>query len=492
MPRAIFAVALFVCLTLGLPCHAAQNPSAAEARAALAQATTFIRSISAEGGYLWWYAQDLKERAGETKATETQIWVQPPGTPTVGGVLLRAYEVTKDKRYLDAAQAAASALARGQLESGGWDYLIDFDPQQFAKWYHRTDKGRLAEAETAKRRNITTLDDNTSQSALRFLMAVADASPPPENAAETARLAQIRKAVEYGLQGLIEAQYPNGAWPQRHAGEVYSAGTHPSVAARIPVEWPRTHPNEKYSGAYTFNDGTIRDCILTLLEAHRRYGKPEYLEAARKGGDFIIRAQLPAPQPAWAQQYNFQMEPIWARKFEPPSISGNESVGVIRTLIEIYLATGDEKYLAPIPVAAEWFERSEIAPGKWARFYELGTNKPLYFTRDYQLVYTDDDLPTHYSFQGNFGIKSTLALYNKVRAQGREAYLESQKPQALSEKQRLEKQNALAPGVRKIIDSLDEQGRWLKNGRIETGEFVKNVGALCDYLELTPAETTPN
>src|SRR5688572_5231579 len=65
-----------------------------EARAALERATTFFQSISTRGGYLWRYSEDLKERAGETKATDTQIWVQPPGTPSVGMAFLRAYERT--------------------------------------------------------------------------------------------------------------------------------------------------------------------------------------------------------------------------------------------------------------------------------------------------------------------------------------------------------------------------------------------------------------
>ena len=37
--------------------------------------------------------------------------------------------------------------------------------------------------------------------------------------------------------------------------------------------------------------------------------------------------------------------------------------------------------------------------GQFARFYELKTNKPLYFTKDYKLTYDDGDVPTHYSFK---------------------------------------------------------------------------------------------
>ncbi|MCS6861261.1 MAG: pectate lyase, partial [Abditibacteriales bacterium] len=287
-----------------------------QARAALERATAFFRSIATNGGYLWWYSEDLKERAGEGKATETQIWVQPPGTPSVGMAFLRAYEVTKDPRYLDAAKAAADALAWGQLASGGWTYSIDFDPQGSQRYYRRADKGKLTEQQIARRRNVTTFDDDTTQSALRFLLAVVDAS----QGANEARDARIREALDYGLQGLLRAQYPNGAFPQGYDGKPRNPADFPVKRAQIPPSWSRTPTGGDYWLYYTFNDNTHRDCLLTLLDAYRRTGQREYLEAAKKGGDFILLAQLPTPQAAWAQQYNFNMEPTWARRFEPPAV----------------------------------------------------------------------------------------------------------------------------------------------------------------------------
>ena len=52
---------------------------------------------------------------------------------------------------------------------------------------------------------------------------------------------------------------------------------------------------------------------------------------------------MPEPQPVWAQQYNPQMEPAWARAFEPPAVTGNESVGAMHSLMDLYLETGEEK-----------------------------------------------------------------------------------------------------------------------------------------------------
>lgn len=453
---------------------AQDNPTAREARWALEKAVEFFTGLSARGGYLWWYSEDLRERAGENKATETQIWVQPPGTPSVGLAFLSAFRATRDRRHLAAARAAADALAWGQLESGGWDYLIDFDEQGSRRWYRRLERGSLSPAEMAGRNNNSTFDDDNSQSALRFLMAVDEAS------GGTA----LRQAIDHGLQGLLRAQYPNGAFPQRYDGKPREPSRHPVRRAQIPESYERTFPNRNYRSFYTLNDHTLRDCILTLLEAHRRYGKTEYLAAARRGGDFLLLAQLPAPQQSWAQQYDFAMEPAWARRFEPPSVCSNESAGAVRTLIDLYLETGEEKYLAPIPAAVDWFRRSQLAPDLWARFYELGTNRPLYFTKDYRLVYDDRDVPTHYSFKGSYGIPEAIAYYQEVRRSGRTAYLERWKAAPYLPEQKEARRRSLEPRVRELIRLLDDKGRWVVDGRLETRVFIRNVQLLSDYLEL--------
>jgi len=473
----------------------------AEARAALEKATAYMRSISTEGGYLWKYSLDLKERAGETKATATQIWIQPPGTPSVGMAFLRAYEATKDARYLDAAKAAAEALARGQVESGGWDYLIDFDPEKMQRSYLRSDRGKLSGDQIAKRKNLTNFDDNNTQSALQFLLAVADAgkganekSGDKSVAAPSGRDARIREALDYGLKKMIEAQYPNGAWPQRWNGLPRKAEDYPVMKARYPESYPREFPKVNYYAHYTLNDNTQRDCIDTMLDAWHRTGKAEYLDAAKKGGNFLILAQMPEPQPAWAQQYNAQMEPAWARAFEPPAITGGESVGAMQILMDLYIETGDEKFLKPLPAAIAWFKRSAIGTNKWARYYELKTNKQLFGDRNGKIYYRLEDISEerqgHYSWSGDYGVKKAIAFYEKLQSDGREAILK--KRQAKPKKPASAK--SLEARVRAAIAALDEQGRWITQGhvqkrnwefddRIETGTFIQNLRTLSDYLE---------
>ena len=90
-----------------------------EARAALSDALDFYRTLNHHGGWVWTYAEDLSRSWGEGEATADQLWVQPPGTPAIGMVYLRAYWATGDEAYLEAASEAAAALRYGQLESGG-------------------------------------------------------------------------------------------------------------------------------------------------------------------------------------------------------------------------------------------------------------------------------------------------------------------------------------------------------------------------------------
>lgn len=483
-------VALCVCALPFSGLCAADDSLPRQARAAMEKATVYMRSISTEGGYLWRYSPDLKERAGEDRATPTQIWLQPPGTPAMGMAFLRAYQATGDEGHLEAAKAAADALAIGQLESGGWDKLVEFDPKQSERWYRRSDVGKISAAEAAKRRNYTTFDDDKTQSGLRLLLAVADAS----KGSNEPRDIRIREARDYGLAKLIEAQRPNGGFPHGWHGKAVSATEYPVQPARFPADYPREYPAKGASHFYTFNDDGQRDCVATLLDAAKRLGRPEYLAAALKGGEFIIQAQLPDPQPIWAMQYNEQMEPAWARRFEPPCVCSRESSGAMRLLVDLYLETGDEKFLEPLPRAIAWFQRNELAPGVWARMYELHTNKPIFGDRDGKIKYRVEDLSlerqTGYSWRGSYGLPDTIAYYKKVKAVGREAMLAKRK--ATEEKEQSARYRAsrakdLEPSVRAAIVALDEQGRWIdrEQGReqIRTRTFIRNMELLAEYVE---------
>ncbi len=464
-----------------------EDPLATEARTALARATAAMRAIATEGGYLWRYSPDLSERAGENPATATQIWVQTPGTPAMGLLYLEAFETTGDATYLDAAKDAADALVQGQLASGGWDYLIEFDPVAREAWYRRDDIGRLPPEEAARRRNTSTYDDDNTQQALRFLVALTTSAPSSDDPRDR----RHREARDYGLAKLMEAQRPSGGWPQRWNGRPADPAAYPALDARFPEEWPREHPRASYYDHYTLNDDTQRDCILTLLDAARRLGRSDCREAALRGAWFLVRARLPEPQPGWAQQYNARMEPAWARAFEPPGISTRESAGVIALLAALYRETGDQGFLAPLPGAISWLRRSEIAPGRWARLYELGTNRPIYGDRDGKIYYRVEDLSLErqrgYAWQGSFGVPEAIVAAEKALALAR-GQPGATSPAAPEDVGGHSRAAALAPRVRALVADLNADGRWLSTARdgkevVATATFIANARLLCAYLK---------
>ncbi len=461
----------------GLHVHdaSAQELTRAEAEDALRRAVAFFREhVGTNGGYLWRYSADLKVGEGEGAALSTTAWVQPPGTPTVGDAYLSAYSLTSDPNCFEAALETALALAKGQLESGGWDYRIEFQSQR-QKYRYRLDPDRPSA------RNVTTLDDDVTQSALRFLMRT--------DAAAEFKNDQIHDAVIYALKRLEHAQYPNGAWPQRFS-EPPAAEKFPARPAAYPDAWPRTYPSIDYRSFYTFNDNTLADMIETLFLAAAIYNEPHYQALAEKAGGFILLAQMPQPQPAWAQQYNVQMHPAWARRFEPAAVTGGESQGILKTLLKLYQWTGDAKYLEPIPRALVYLKKSQLPDGRLARFYELKTNRPLYFTRQYELTYDDNDLPTHYGFKVNSSLDAIQATYDRIKES-------PPRPLRVEEKRTVKLTSSLTRQARAVVDALDRRGAWGEAGTLRTVEsyagpvvesrtFARNVEILARFIAAQP------
>jgi len=454
-----------------------------EVEAGLKRASVFFRDqVSTEGGYLWKYSEDLTLREGENVADDRTVWVQPPGTPSVGLAFLRAWRATGDACHLAAAKAAGQCLVRGQLRSGGWPYMIPFDAPRRGKLDFRVDA--VHKGSGVKKASV--LDDNTTQEALRFLVLLDAALGFKEEA--------VHEAAQYGLAALLKVQFPNGAFPQVFLGNpVYDAAAYPVKRAEYPPEGTAPTHEKDYHVFYTFNDGLMRDVNRLFFAAAEVYSNAAYRAAAEKVGAFMKLAQLPEPQPAGAQQYDFQMRPCWARKFEPAAVTGGESQAVITALTELFLVTGDASYLEPVPRAVAYLKRSRLADGRLARFYELRTNTPLYFTQEYQLTTSDADMPTHYAFKIDDRLdEAALAAYSSMSAAERQkalARLRQKGYRALGPEGSGSAEEAAA-----VLRALDGQGRWVTSEVLKAAKgqqvkavscavFVKNVTALCAYLE---------
>jgi PelA/Pel-15E family pectate lyase len=428
-----------------------------EAEASLKKGVAFFYTINAHGGYVYNVTPDLSLRWGEGQKDEHTIEVQPPGTPAVGQSFLRAYKVTGDEQALNFAKEAAYALIRGQNKFGGWEHTINFAKLNNEK---------------------VSFDDNQSQSAVSFLMAL-------EQQVEDSF---ISAATKRALEMMVTAQLSNGGWPHMYPEQ------------------------GNYHDYATFNDGGINDCIRVMIEAYQFYNKDEAIEKSlRKAARFMMISQLPPPQPGWAQQYNEFLQPAWARTFEPPSVCPAVTIKNINTLIDLYLALGEETLLEPIPDAIRWLREIRMRNGKWARFVELGTNKALYYDRTRIRVDKLEDLHperrTGYAYETDLEaqLEASSERYQKAIKLGDEN-LWNEEHTVLTKEQLIKRLEVLSSDVKKILETQESSGAWITkndrfkkelpkgerwNGqylemdRISSAVFYQNVATLCEYIELS-------
>ncbi len=202
-----------------------------------------------------------------------------------------------------------------------------------------------------------------------------------------------------GIQFMLDAQYPNGGFPQFY---------------------PDTSGYRKY---ITFNDGAMIGVMKVFYNIVRNDPDFSFVdEAARervekaynKGIDCILKCQIVenGKLTVWCQQHdNIDFSPRGARTFELPSKCGDESADIVLFLMSIQ--NPGEAIISSVKSAVEWFKESELhgirevtikapkvvfkyrtsvtdrivvkdpnAPPVWARFYALGTNKPFFSDRN--------------------------------------------------------------------------------------------------------------
>jgi len=421
---------------------------------ALEKGIRFYHSISIDGGYVYYYTLDMKEKWGEGKTDDFTIEVQPPGTPAMGMAFLKAFQVAGNAEFLEAAKDAAYALIKGQNDLGGWEHKIYFN---------------------RPRNNRVSFDDDQTQSAIRFLMAL-------DQIIDDKKLTQ---AIKKALDMMLTSQLESGGWPHKYPKQ------------------------GNYHDFATFNDQGINDCIKVMIEAHRLYRVKKYWDSLKLAGRFLKISQLPPPQPGWAQQYNEYLQPAWARSFEPPSVCSSVTLNNINSLIDLYLYTNNNEYLEPISDALRWLHEIQLENGKSPRFVELETGKPLYYDRGRVRVSSTEELHierrTGYGYQVDLRewLKKTVERFQQVQKLKSVKYLEKQN-RKLTKANYLKKIVDLLPQVKMILADQDDQGRWIThnnrfkkytpgkrwNGeyrvadRISSSVFIRNVNLLCNFLEL--------
>jgi PelA/Pel-15E family pectate lyase len=404
------AAATFVAASApALPAGAQAAPDRAAVLDAMKRATRFMSEEAAvDGGYVWQYLPDFSRRWGELEASSTMIWVQPPGTATVGHLFLDAYHATGDEYYFEAAKAAADALIRGQHPAGGWNYVIDTAGEDSLKrWYETVGKNAWRLEEFQRYYGNATFDDAGTSEASQLLLRVYLEK----------RERKYRAPLEKAIAFVLDSQYANGGWPQRYPF-VQSGGL---------------HGHEDYTPYITFNDDVAGENLEFLIYAWHGLatngrGDARILDAINRGMDIFVKTQQPQPQPAWGlQHFPDTLKPAGARTIEPQAFVTHATGGNIRSMLGFYRLTGDRKFLERLPEALDWLDQVKApealrGPGRTHPTFILeGANTPVYIHRrgsnaangQYYADDNPDNLIVHY---GSFRNVDTAALRREYEA----------------------------------------------------------------------------
>jgi PelA/Pel-15E family pectate lyase len=288
-------------------------------------------------------------------------------------------------------------------------------------YYQNTDHGWPKNVDMTSRtapKAGSTIDNRATTTELEYLARVFRES----------HCAAYLDAVQGGIEFLLEAQYDNGGWPQ-------------------------IYPNpDGYHKHITFNDDAMIH-VLQLLRSVASGAAPfAFLDDVRKasagaaivkGVDCVLGCQIRMTEGkrGWCAQHDeSSLEPAQARTYELPSVSGAEGALVARFLMTIDPPTPEIR--EAVEGAIAWFQSVKLsgirvektvdvtqpsgedrvvvadpsAPPLWARFYELGTDRPIFssrcevpecaadpfFARRYTLAEIDNERRVGYAWYGDW------------------------------------------------------------------------------------------
>ena len=313
------------------------------------------------------------------------VVLRGPGTPAAGRLLIQAYRESENASYLRAARRTRELLVNCQLPSGGWFSEMPVHENQLAGWLRFLLPGTSFG---------TTLDDDVTPGAVRFLLALWEVTQQP----------RYRESVERAITLLLRAQLPSGAWP---------------------LTWRPTWRrwiSPSFEDGPSLNDAATSSVIQALLDAARILKRPELLTAAQRGGDWFVHSQNPAPFAGWARQYDAAGLPTTGRSFEPVALATWESRHVLDALHALAEATQDKRFCQPLNMAIDWLRQSAFAPGCWARFCDFEDGQPIYIGTNGKRVLNVRLARRPYRWTGDYGILAlfaSLGLDGQGRKKGR-------------------------------------------------------------------------
>lgn len=372
--------AILAILTLALPVRAELPPTARDAIDAM------LECEREEGGWMYVCPPErgshgvtkivnLALRASDVLGLPTWdlVVLRSPGTPAAGLLLVEAWERTGDPSYIDAARRNGDLLLQLQLPSGGWFSEMPVHGQDLAFWF----KWYVPWA---------TLDDDVTTGAVRFLLRLFEATGDP----------RYRAGAERGLDLLVRAQLRSGAWPLTYR----------------PV-WLRT-VTPSFEDLPSLNDAATASVISTLLLGAEVLNRPDLVEAAAGGGDWLVASRFADQSAGWAQQYDEEGRPVPGRAFEPVALASWETKHALGALAELARVRPEERYCTAIEEGLAWLESTALSPGCWARFISLDTGAPVFLDIDGHPVPSAVQAKRPYRWTGDYGIPSLFTQLGRV------------------------------------------------------------------------------
>lgn len=314
-------------------------------------------------------ALDRAAMDAELRALGRERW-----TPAPSGPALEVRGLTDEWLRGEEGARVAEVVLSFQTPAGGWSKRVDM----------RT-RPRLPGESYASESGwsyVGTFDNDATTRQLRFLAAAHAARGE----------ARLGDAFLRGMEYVFRAQFPTGCWPQ-----VY------------PLQGG-------YHDAATFNDEATAEVLRLLRDVGER-GLGPAPEAVRerarasfaRGIGCILASQVVVDgrRTAWGQQHDpITLLPVGARAYEHASLSAGESPDLVELLMQ--LPSPDARVVEAVHAAATWFRRTAIhgfeyrpaeglvaregAGPLWARFYEIGTDRPIFSNRDGAVRYRFEEL----------------------------------------------------------------------------------------------------
>jgi PelA/Pel-15E family pectate lyase len=325
----------------------------------------------------------LASKMPAQKASEFSS-LQPLSGPPRGGEHTYGLRLNAASAWYasEEARVTADRVAEAQNIAGAWRKGMDY-ARPHAQAGHKPDLWSNG-----------TFDNDATILEMRFLALVCSASPGNQ------RSDVWRSAFLRGLHYCFAAQYPNGGFPQ----------VYPLVGG--------------YHDNITYNDGAMTHVLELFRDIAQ--GSPQFSfvpsderkEAALRLGRAIrcvLATQIKNSEgqlSAWGQQYDaLSLKPAAARNFEPIAACSAESAELARLLMS--LPKPSPEVINAVDAAVAWLGKvaiqntiwtkqsegrhTQVSPGApllWARFYEIGTDKPIFGDRDRTVHYVVEEIST--------------------------------------------------------------------------------------------------